>query len=85
MGALGKDGSVISPKIVGRSVAVLGVDLVISEKSSTSSHKEAEVLSPKRAKTEGHHPAVEAQPAAKEKVGMYVCMYVCICVCILEG
>ena len=30
--AVGKDGSVIGPRIVGRSVAVLGVDLVISEK-----------------------------------------------------
>jgi hypothetical protein len=37
MGALEKDGSVIGPRIVGRSVAVLGVDLVISEKSSSSS------------------------------------------------
>jgi hypothetical protein len=37
MGALGKDGSVIGPRIVGGSVAVLGVDLVISEKSSSSS------------------------------------------------
>ena len=37
VGALGKDGSVIGPRIVGRSVAVLGVDLVISEKISIGS------------------------------------------------
>ena len=43
MGALGKDGSVIGPRIVGRSVAVLGVDLVISEKSSIGNSSSSNV------------------------------------------